>query len=45
MLVPLVEGALEETSFLDLDGDGLLVEVGSGGSLVKGCGFFDGSFV
>ena len=41
----LVEGAFEETSFLDLDGDGSLVEVGSGGLLVERCDFLDGSLV
>ena len=36
----LVKGAVEETSFLDLDGDESLVDVGSGRSLVEGGGFF-----
>ena len=33
------------TAFLDLDGDGSLVEVGSGGSLVEGGEFFYCSLV
>ena len=41
----LVKGAVEETSFWDLDGDGSLVEVGSGRKLVEGGGFFDDSMV
>jgi hypothetical protein len=41
----LVKGAVEETSFWDLDGDGSLVEVGSGRKLVEGGGFFDDSLV
>ena len=36
----LVKGAVEETSFWDLDGDGSVVEVGSGRKLVEGGGFF-----
>ena len=36
----LVEVAFEETAFFDLDGDGSLVEVGKGGSLVEGGEFF-----
>ena len=36
----LVKGAVKETSFWDLDGDGSLVEVGSGRKLVEGGGFF-----
>ena len=35
----LVKGAVEETSIWDLDGDGSLVEVGSGRKLVEGGGF------
>ena len=30
----LVEGTFEETAFLDLDGDGSLVEMGEGGLVV-----------
>ena len=41
----LVKGDVEETSFWDLDGDGSLVEVGSGRKLVEGGGFFDDSLV
>ena len=36
----LVKGDVEETSFWDLDGDGSLMEVGSGRKLVEGGGFF-----
>ena len=36
----LVKGAVKEASFWDLDGDGSLVEVGSGRKLVEGGGFF-----
>ena len=41
----LVKGDVEETSFWDLDGDGSLVEVGSGRKLVEGGVFFDDSLV
>ena len=40
-----MKGAVEETSFWDLDGDGSLVEVGSGRKLVEGGGFFYDSLV
>ena len=49
-LVEVGEGGLGvfdslEAAFLDLDGDGSLVEVSSGGLLVEGGEFLDGSLV
>ena len=41
----LVKGDVKETSFWDLDGDGSLVEVGSGRKLVEGGGFVYDSLV